>query len=315
MNDTAELLHEGIECYLTYCESHAQSLTTILNKKRMLFYFASWCEQEQLTLLAQIGMVEFERYSLYLCRYRKALDGEPLAHSTRRLRLTAVRECFRRLYCMGILPAHSLAKFELPRVPKSLPKAVFTLEDIEMIIDQVPEYGAKGLRDKALLEVLFATGIRTAELARLNVVDVDMARKLLSVSKGKGKKDRVVPIAERTVLALENYLHLSRPRLLKFEATDALLVSNRGKPYRPEQMSRLVSQYIQRSGTLKLGSCRKFRHAAATLMLENGADIRVIQELLGHEDITTTQIYTRVSPDLLIKTYQATHPAALYGVK
>ena len=309
MTETLSIL-EGIEQYLLYCESHAQSPSTVLNKTKMLGYFVRWCEAESITDIAQVGLAEFERYSLYLCRYRKILDGEPLAVSTRRLQLTAVREYFRRLHYLGKLNHHPLARFELPKALRSLPQAILTVDDIEAIIAQAPLYGPKGLRDKAILEVLFATGIRTAELARLGLGDIDQGRMLLTIIKGKGKKDRRVPVAKRTVIALNEYLTRSRPKLSGLSSPDALFISNRGVAYRPEQLSRLVSQYIKRSGVRKLGSCRKFRHAAATLMLENGADIRVIQELLGHEDISTTQIYTRVSPTLLMKTYQKTHPAA-----
>lgn len=234
--------------YLEYCESHAQSPRTIANKSRMLGYFVDWCISEGLPDVQRVRLQDFERYSLYLCRYRKYFDNKPLAVSTRRLWLTAVREWFRRLYYLGVLDEHPLVNFELPRVPRSLPQAVLTLEDIQVVLEQVPIYGAKALRDKALLETLFATGIRTAELARLNLADVETARRLLTISKGKGRKDRRVPFAQRTQDAIDQYLAQARPKLAGFEVSDALFLNNRGKRYRPEQLSRLVSAYINQSG-------------------------------------------------------------------
>lgn len=166
------------------------------------------------------------------------------------------------------------------------------------------------IRDEAILETFYATGIRTAELANLNIGHIDFPRGLLTVSKGKGWKDRVLPIAERALTAIDKYLLDCRPHLSNLDSDNALYLSNKGKRYNPNKLSRLVTQYIQRAGVEKIGSCRKFRHATATLMLENGADIRIIQEMMGHEDISTTQIYAHVSPEVLMKTYGRTHPAS-----
>lgn len=303
-------LYECVKIYIEYCESHAQSPRTIQSKRHSLMRFVRWCEVSGISSPSDVTLMLFESYSLFLCRYRKPRDGEPLAIATRRLILTAVREFFRRLYYLEIISSHPLVKFELPKSPRPLPKEIFTVNEIENIIQQTDVYGIKGIRDKAIIEVLFATGIRTCELAKLKMSDIDLNRREITVTKGKGGKDRILPIAPRAIDAINHYLNISRPKLSHLDSGTSLFLSNRGKAYSPNKLSRLVSRYVKRSGVKKLGSCKKFRHATATLMLENGADIRIIQEMMGHEDISTTQIYTRVSSKSLRETYERTHPAA-----
>lgn len=301
---------DAMEVYIQWCQSHAQSPSTIINKRHCFRMFMKWAVANKIKYIDQMTLAVFEDYCTYLFNYKKLLGGGPLTVATRRLRLTAIRELYRRLYLMDMLDHHPLLNFELPRVPKPLPKEIFTVEEIEQIIQYACCYSNHGLRNAAMIEVFYATGIRTAELANLTINDIDLDRSLLMVSKGKGQKDRVLPIAPRTVKSIKAYLQDGRPKLAKLDSGNALFLTNWGHAYIPNKLSRLVSQLIQRSGVEKLGSCRKFRHASATLMLENGADTRVIQVMLGHVDISTTQIYTQVSPTILRNTFNENHPAA-----
>lgn len=301
------LLGDALKTYLDYCASHAQAPRTIDEKRYLLERFIGWAQIQGARTLGDITLPLFEGFSAYLGHYRKAVTGEPLALSTRRVWLTVVREWLRRMHLLDVLPYHPLERFELPLTSRRLPVEVFTVEDVERVVQQAK---LSGLRDWAIIELLFATGLRTTELASLKLNDVDYSRNLVSVVFGKGRKDRVVPIAERTAAALQAYIQHQRPSLISFESASALFITDQGLPFNCGKLSRRVSMLIKRSGVSKQGSCRKFRHAVATLMLENGADIRVIQEMLGHADISTTQIYTRVSPHLLMETYLRTHPAA-----
>lgn len=167
-----------------------------------------------------------------------------------------------------------------------------------------------GLRDRAMLELLYATAIRRSELVALKLFDVDYARATLVVRQGKGNKDRVVPLGERAKAWLVAYRDRVRPGLVAGRDPGVLFLSRDGRPMEAKRLSEKVHGYVAAAGTGKPDSCHLLRHTAATLMLEGGADIRFIQALLGHESLETTQIYTRVSAAKLAEIHAATHPAA-----
>jgi integrase/recombinase XerD len=164
------------------------------------------------------------------------------------------------------------------------------------------------LRDRALLELLYSTGMRRRELASLRVEDVDRETSVVAVRLGKGGRGRVVPLGRRAARWLFRYLRRARP-ILAAPGEAALFVSARGRAFNVSRVGALVHRYVLASGIPKRGSCHMFRHTAASLMLEAGADIRYIQELLGHERLTSTQLYTRVSIAALRAVHARTHPA------
>jgi len=149
------------------------------------------------------------------------------------------------------------------------------------------------------------------ELARLDLSSIDWERRVISVNEGKGDIDRRVPIAERACFAISDYLLNERPELVNFDSCEALFLDDKGKRFREHQLTRLASKCIHRAGIDKPGSCNLFRHSAATLMLENGADLRYVQEFLGHADISTTQVYTHVTMNKLRQVYESMHPSSL----
>ncbi|NKI19331.1 tyrosine-type recombinase/integrase [Spongiibacter sp. KMU-166] len=136
---------------------------------------------------------------------------------------------------------------------------------------------------------------------------------MLTIRKDKGEKDRRVPIAKSGCVWVQLYLTHVRPGLQQLDSGDALFLDNRGRPFREHQLTQIVSKYVRRAGIRKPGACNLFRHSTATLMHENGADIRVVQEMLGHADISTTQVYTHVTINHLREVYAKTHPAARSG--
>jgi len=168
-----------------------------------------------------------------------------------------------------------------------------------------------GLRDRAMLETLYSTALRRMELPGLALYDVDTTRRLVMVREGKGKRDRVIPIGERAAAWVDKYLQEARPQLLVGDA-DALFLSDYGEPVTPEYVAERVRRYMHFAGIHKPGACHLLRHACATHMLENGADTRFIQALLGHKNLATTQIYTHVSIEKLREIHDATHPAKLH---
>jgi integrase/recombinase XerD len=175
----------------------------------------------------------------------------------------------------------------------------------------LPEIGVPiGLRDRAMMEVLYATGIRRMEIAQLEVTDIDFERRVVLVRQGKGQKDRLVPLGERAAHWVRLYLDEARPQLAWNQQDATLFLGNEGNPLHPMWLSTVIRTYMDRAGVKKKGSCHVWRHTMATLMLEGGADIRYVQAMLGHTKITSTQIYTQVAIRQLALIHATTHPGA-----
>lgn len=225
-------------------------------------------------------------------------------------RMVPIRAWFKWLARENHILSNPASDLELPRPERRLPAVVLTAEEAEVVM-AVPDVSeALGLRDRAMLEALYATAIRRGELIALRLFDVDYPRSALIVRQGKGNKDRVVPLGERAKAWLAAYRDRSRPGLVAGRDPGTLFLSRDGRPLEPKRLSEKVRGYAEAAGIGKPGSCHLLRHTAATLMLEGGADIRFIQALLGHESLETTQIYTRVSVTKLAEIHAATHPGA-----
>ena len=168
-----------------------------------------------------------------------------------------------------------------------------------------------GLRDRAIIEVLYSTGIRRMEIIALKLYELSLERGVLLVRQGKGKKDRYVPIGERAIAWLRKYIEESRPQLAAEPDDMTVFLTNSGEPFSRDHMTSNVKARIDAAKLGKTGACHLFRHTMATLMHENGADIRHIQEILGHVKLETTQIYTHVSIRTLQQVHASTHPAAM----
>jgi len=161
-----------------------------------------------------------------------------------------------------------------------------------------------------MLEMFYSTGMRRMELIRLRLYDVDRVSGIVTIREGKGRKDRVIPIGARAVAWLEKYLDQARHRLVAEPDEGTIFLTVQGEPFTPNRLSGLIGGYVEAAGTGKSGACHLFRHTMATLMLEGGADIRFIQQMLGHSRLDSTQIYTHVSIRMLKQIHSATHPAA-----
>jgi len=201
------------------------------------------------------------------------------------------------------------ADIELPKLEKRLPKHILTIEEMDIILDVPNLNSATGIRDRAIIEVFYSTGIRRMELINLRLYDLDRERGTLMVRLGKGKKDRMVPIGQRAIDWCDRYLMETRPQLYTGADSETLFLTHLGEAFTPARMSQLARNIINKADIGKTGSCHLFRHTMATVMLENGADIRYIQEMQGHAKIDTTQIYTQVSIRRLKEVHDLTHPA------
>ncbi len=270
-----------------------------------------WSRERGIAQPSEIGRPVLERYQRHLYYARKP-NGQPLSAATQARALARIKDWFRWLVKSGELAGNPAADLELPRVPRRRLPQVLSAAEVETILAQPDIETEMGLRDRALLEVLYASGIRRRELTRLSVFDVDHGRGTLFVRQGKGRKDRVVPLGERALAWLARYLDEVRERWLANPQETAVFLSQEGTAISVERLSALVRGYVKRSGVGKPGACHLFRHAAATAMLENGADIRFIQAMLGHASLRTTEVYTHVSIEALKAVHAATHPGARF---
>jgi len=285
------------------------SLDTIRARRIAIRRFIAWADERGIDDPREITKPMLERYQRHLFYYRKE-DGSPLTLGTQLQCLAPLKTWFKWLSREHHILANPAADLDLPRQPKRLPRSVPSVQEVEAILREAEPTSPQGLRDRALLEVLYATGLRRMELPGVGVYDVDLTRGLLWVRHGKGRRERVVPLGERAGAWLDKYLTEARPELLAAD-TDALFVTDYGEPVSPEYVAAKVKRHMGFAGVDKPGATHLLRHACATHMLEGGADIRFIQEMLGHANLETTEIYTHVSIDKLIAVHKATHPSRL----
>lgn len=271
--------------------------------------FIDWASERGVSHPAQVSRAVLERYERWLYHYRKR-DGAPLSIASRRCKLVPLRGYFKWLTREGVIPANPAADLELPRKLKRLPRAVLTVAEVERVMACVDLGTPVGLRDRAMLELLYATGIRRNELASLQIGDVDLERVVLMIREGKGGKDRLVPLGERALHWLRQWLEHGREEIAWNRKDKTLFLGNEGKPLSPVWLSTVISKRIEAAQLGKKGGCHLLRHTMATLMLEGGADIRHIQAMLGHAEISTTQIYTQVAIRQLAQVHARTHPGA-----
>ena len=301
------------DAHLEYLAIRNYSLLTIRNRESYLNRFMLWAEERSLTRPDRITKQILERYQRWLFNYRDPKTDKKLSFRSQHARLLPLRAFFKWLCKRDLLPANPAADLDLPKLESRLPRHVLNTREAELVLAQADLKTSMGLRDRAMMEVLYSTGIRRMELANLKLYDLDADRMLVFVRLGKGKKDRMVPIGERALSWTNKYMEEARPGLSSSRSDEALFLSNLGEAFTPNRLTQLVRDYVLAADIGKTGSCHLFRHACATHMLENGADTRMIQALLGHAKLETTQIYTHLSIKQLQEVHAATHPAAKIG--
>jgi integrase/recombinase XerD len=271
--------------------------------------FIGWAEDRSLVRPGQITRPILESFQRWLF-YRRKPNGKPIAMSSQHLAVQKVVGFFRYLTRQGAIVANPASDLEMPRLPKRLPRAVLTERDSEKVLAGPDITDPIELRDRAMMEVLYSTGIRRHELASLRLGDIDWERETLFIRLGKGQKDRVVPIGERALHWVTRYLEESRPLLVTLPDEGLLWVTELGGPVSLDWLTRRLRQYIDHAELGKAGAVHIWRHSMATQMLEAGCDIRHLQELLGHSETSTTAIYTRVSVGRLKAVHAQFHPAS-----
>jgi integrase/recombinase XerD len=304
---TASPLMRAAEDHLGWLESHGYAKTTVANRAHHLRDLVEFLAERDISDPTAVTFAALESYQRHLFRHRKR-DGAPLSFRTQAQRIIPVKALFAWLAAQGRMPLDPAVGLVLPKAEHRLPEATLSAEEAEAVLAGPDVTTALGLRDRAILEVLYSTAIRRAELIGLRIWDIDHARGTVFVRQGKGARDRHVPIGSRALLWVARYFDLVRPKLVAKE-TDVLFLSASGAPLCADWLTRTAKAYITAGAPGKRGSCHLFRHTYATLMLEGGADIRYVSEMLGHAKLETTALYTRVSIAKLRAVHAATHPA------
>lgn len=301
-------LWNHMQRFTRWQEEKDYSHHTIDARERTLRVFAAWAAERGLIRPQEVTKPILERWQRHLFLYRKA-DGEPLTTRSQIAHTQPLKAFFRWLARDNHILYNPASELEMPRIGRRLPRNVMTVAEAEKVL-AVPNVGVPiGVRDRAMLETLYSTGVRRQELTELNLYDLDAQRGVVMIREGKGKRDRVIPIGARALAWIDKYLEDVRPDLASGADDGTLFLSNVGQALGSARLAEIVRECVVDSGIGKRGSCHMFRHTMATLMLENGADIRFIQAMLGHADLSTTEIYTQVSIKALKTVHTATHPA------
>jgi integrase/recombinase XerD len=295
--------------FFEYLEVKGFSKVTVENRNYYLRGFSNWCRERNLTSPRDVTRPILERYQRYLYHHRKR-NGEPLSFRCQHSHLVAVRAFFKWLTRNNHILSNPAADIELPKLEKRLPRHVLTISEVEQVLNSVNIKTPVGIRDRAILETFYSTGMRRKELLNLRLFDLDPDRGTVMIRQGKGSKDRMIPIGARALAWIQKYLDEVRPKYIVEPDRGTLFLTVEGDIFNCQRVSQIARKYVIASGIGKTGSCHLFRHTMATLMLEGGADIRFIQQMLGHVKLQTTEIYTQVSIRKLKQIHENTHPGA-----
>ena len=303
-------MEKMIEKYLRYLKIERNaSPHTITSYKNDLTSFNNFCETQSEVTPSNVDINLITRLTLRL--WLGNLSEEGLAKSSIARKVAALKSFFKYCFKRGYIdknPAHLLV---IPKKEKSLPKTV-TQDDIVRLLESIDTSSPQGLQDRAMLEILYSTGIRVSELVSLNVLDVDLRSSQISVI-GKGNKQRMIPIGSTAHRIIKEFLK-ERNKLYgkrtDADAHRALFLAASGQRIYDRSIRHTVERYLKIHSEVTQKSPHVLRHSFATHMLNNGADIRIIKEFLGHANLASTQIYTHTSVERLKNVYKQAHPRA-----
>ncbi|MCY1119180.1 site-specific tyrosine recombinase XerD [Bacillus safensis] len=278
------------------------SENTIVSYKRDLQNYLSFLmTHEQLTDIGDVTR-------LHIIHYLKQLKEEGKSSKTSVRHLSSIRSFHQFLLREKVTTDDPSWNIETQKTERTLPK-VLSLGEVEKLLDTPNQHTPFDYRDKAMLELLYATGIRVSEMLDLTLADVHLTMGFIRCF-GKGRKERIVPIGEAAASAIEEYIEKGRSKLLKKQPSDALFLNHHGKKMSRQGFWKNLKKRAIEAGIQKELTPHTLRHSFATHLLENGADLRAVQEMLGHADISTTQIYTHVTKTRLKDVYHKFHPRA-----
>ena len=259
--------------------------------------------------LDDLQITDWKQVDQWIIRgYLAHMQQEEVTNTTRARNIAALKNFFRFLYLEKYTDNNLGELLDGPRKEKVLPKYL-TVEEVERLMDAPDITTPNGCRDKAMLELLYASGLRVSELIGLHLGDISFEMAYVRCF-GKGAKERVIPLGRYALAALEHYIQNCRPKVANNWQTDILFLNKSGKGLTRQGFWKLIKKYGQEAGITADLTPHVLRHSFATHLLSNGADLRAIQEMLGHADIATTQIYTHLLGQQMLDVYQAAHPLA-----
>ena len=295
-------MQQQLEHFLDYLTvERGLSPNTTAAYRTDLDQFMQFMAERHLTAWSAVSRDDLVSFLIFLKEKR-------YANSTVARRTAAIKSLFDYLMAENIVLSNPTEHLDSPKVDRFLPKAISVMQVDELLELPLTTGGPEGLRDKAMIELLYATGVRVSELMALNVHDVDLVAQHIRCI-GKGNKERMLPMVGTATTAIEEYLDMGRGQIGRSAEEKALFLNHRGKRLTRQGFWLILKGYAERLGLHDL-TPHTLRHSFATHMLNNGADLRAVQELLGHASISTTQIYTQVSTDRLHKVYDKAHPRA-----
>jgi tyrosine recombinase XerD len=295
-------MQSSIDAFLSDLQlRRSASAHTVENYRLDLLRLCEWLEPLGITAWEDINRATVRRWIAWM-------HGEGYAPASIARKLSALRSLFRYLVREGMVATSPMLLVPAPRGRHTLP-SVMTIEEIERLLEAPNLTTPLGLRDRCLFEVLYATGLRVSELLSLQVDQIDWPRQSIHIM-GKGSKERIVLLGDLAVDALERYLHEARPRLERAPTCEGLFLSHLGKPLSVRGFHLILQSRLAEAGITRHVTPHTLRHSFATHLLEGGADLRVVQELLGHASVSTTQVYTHVSEGYLRDVYARAHRGA-----
>lgn len=272
--------------------------------------FLVWCEERGIMTPKEITKKLLESFQRHLYHYRKN-DGKPLAVSTQRKRLGVLSRYFDYLCKVDYLTANPATALEIPRKPRRVLPRALSRETIKTLMSQFDISDPLGIRSRAIVELAYATGVRRRELRNIDLSDINLSSQRLLVRQGKGGKDRMIPVGHTAIYWVQEYLEKTRYKLVLNDEEKALFVTGYGTRFTTEYLGEWLSKVMKGMGVDLYGSFHLLRHSCATHLVENGADIKIVQQLLGHENLETTGIYTDVAIKHLSESYHKNHPSSL----
>ncbi len=296
-------MHESIQSYLADLESQSQATShTLRSYSDDMALFSRYLDENQAE--AEAGDPTLAD-AMRLRRYSAWLSSQGYAPSTIARRLASLRSFYRYLRRRGRVAVDPASGLRNPKQAQRLPR-LLGVDDVIQLLDTVPVHTALGLRDRAMLETLYGGGLRVSELVGMNLDDLDCDGDLVRV-RGKGRRERLTPVGQIAMHWIKQYLSI---REAKSPFEHAVFLNRYGKRLTTRSVGRLLEEHLARAGLMNAASPHTLRHSFATHLLDRGADLRSVQELLGHRNLTTTQIYTHVTRDRLLHIYQEAHPRA-----
>lgn len=301
------MLHQHVDGFLDHLrvEKSASQLTLISYKTDLTQFFS---------FLANHCQVQPDQIPLDCLNHRNVreyisfMQNHDLSRSTMARKLASLRSYVRYMCRENVLAGNPIANVATPKQAKRLPRFLYPMET-KLLMDAPDISKPAGMRDKAILETLYAAGVRVSELVGINIADLDMAEKWIKI-RGKGGRERLAPLGSQAEQAIQNYIRQGRPRLLAHASaiTDALFLNKFGQRLSVRSIRNITNKYVEQIALNQKVSPHTLRHTFATHLLNGGADLRSVQELLGHVKLSTTQIYTHLTKDRIKTIHEETHP-------